>query len=50
MGQHTDNPCPRARHDAHVRARQNKKKSQNLFLNKGEYEPGQFEHSKISRP
>ena len=21
--QHTDNPCPRARHDAHVRARQN---------------------------
>ena len=23
ISQHTDNPCPRARHDAHVRARQN---------------------------
>ena len=25
ISQHTDNPCPRARHDAHVRARQNLK-------------------------
>ena len=23
ISQHSDNPCPRARHDAHVRARQN---------------------------
>ena len=23
ISQHTDNPCPRARHDAHVRARKN---------------------------
>ena len=49
MKQHIDNPCLRARHDAHVRARQNLKMLKITF-NNFEYEPGYFEHFKISRP
>ena len=32
--QHTENPCPRARHDAHVRAHQNKKMLKITFWTK----------------
>ena len=47
--QHTDNPCPSARHDAHVRARQNLTCSKSP-INNFEHEPGHLEHFKIFRP
>ena len=47
--QHTDNPCPRARHDAHVRARQNFNMLK-ITYKQFEYEPGHLEHFKIFRP
>ena len=50
ISQHTDNPCPRARHDAHVRARQKFKITQNQNLINGEHVSGHFEHFKIFRP
>ena len=50
ISQHTDNPCRfRARHDAHVRARQNLKCSKSP-INNFEHEPGHLEHFQIFRP
>ena len=49
ISQHTDNPCLRARHDAHVRARQNLPCSKSP-INNFEHEPGHLEHFQIFRP